>query len=331
MLVKSMKVFGLILALALAALLIQPSFLLTSASTLTLVVSTEKLNYSAGDQVNIAGNLTLDGSPVQDALVALEIVNNYGSYLFRTVPTGEILNPSWTLEITNVYSCNQHGEPVSSFSRGSNPYVKVEWRNNSPFSQFVVVALYVQFSTGTPFYAFTPSRGETPGNNSSYIITQLPTIPSYAPSGVTTIYASLFTENPKDGGVPYCPERIATFTITGTSGLTLLRPSTSSTSSFSLAFILTRNDLILGNYVLYATTYYQQFATDLTIFQVILLGDINGDLKVDMIDVGLCSKAYGSKPGDPKWDARADLNGDGRVDMKDVGIVCKAYGSNGIL
>ncbi len=325
-----MKVFRSIMALTLVTLLTQLSFMLTSASTLTLVVSTDKVTYSAGDQVNIAGNLTLDGSLVQDALVALEIVNNYGSYLFRTVPTGEILNPSWTLEITNLYSCNLYGEPKSSFSRGSTPYVKIEWRNNSPFSQFVVVALYMQFSTGTPFYAFTPSRGETPGNNSSFLIAQLPTIPTYAPAGVTTIYASLFTENPKDGGVPYCPERTATFTITGTSSITLPQPSASATSSFSITFILTKKDLILGNYVVYATTFYQQFATDLTIFQVILLGDINGDLKVDMIDVGLCSKAYGSQPGDSNWDARADFNGDSRVDMKDIGIVCKAYGSNGI-
>ena len=54
--------------------------------------------------------------------------------------------------------------------------------------------------------------------------------------------------------------------------------------------------------------------------------DVNGDGKVDMIDLWLVSKAYGSLPGSPRWDPRCDVNGDGKVDMIDLWLVSKHYG-----
>jgi len=62
-----------------------------------------------------------------------------------------------------------------------------------------------------------------------------------------------------------------------------------------------------------------------------LKGDITGpegvpDRKVDMRDVYIVNKAYGSKPGDPNWNPDADLNGDDKVDMKDMYIVTREFG-----
>jgi len=48
-----------------------------------------------------------------------------------------------------------------------------------------------------------------------------------------------------------------------------------------------------------------------------------------MTDVGLVLRAYGSKPGDPKWNPNCDFNGDGKIDMTDVGIVLRNYGNYG--
>ena len=58
-----------------------------------------------------------------------------------------------------------------------------------------------------------------------------------------------------------------------------------------------------------------------------LPGDVNGDGKVDGKDIAIVSRAYNTKPGDPKWDSRADVNGDLKVDGKDVAIVSKYYGT----
>jgi PKD repeat protein len=54
--------------------------------------------------------------------------------------------------------------------------------------------------------------------------------------------------------------------------------------------------------------------------------DVNGDGKVDMVDLWLVQKAYGTREGQPGWDPRYDVNRDGKVDMIDLWIVQKHYG-----
>lgn len=62
-------------------------------------------------------------------------------------------------------------------------------------------------------------------------------------------------------------------------------------------------------------------------------GDITGpngipDLKIDIRDINLVAKAYGSDPVDrPKnWNPICDINRDGQVDIRDVSAVAKKYG-----
>jgi len=57
-------------------------------------------------------------------------------------------------------------------------------------------------------------------------------------------------------------------------------------------------------------------------------GDVDGNGKVDMKDIGWICKAYGSTPGHPKWSPNADINDDGKVDMKDIGYACMHYGQH---
>ena len=60
--------------------------------------------------------------------------------------------------------------------------------------------------------------------------------------------------------------------------------------------------------------------------------DINYDLTVDMKDIALAAKAFGTSPGDPKWNAHADITGpvplvpDGTIDMRDISMVAKNFG-----
>jgi peroxiredoxin len=57
-----------------------------------------------------------------------------------------------------------------------------------------------------------------------------------------------------------------------------------------------------------------------------LLGDINGDGKVDILDVSLVAKAFGSRLGDDKWNEAADLNDDGAINILDISTVAKDFG-----
>jgi len=82
------------------------------------------------------------------------------------------------------------------------------------------------------------------------------------------------------------------------------------------------------HYFLYFTCHLS--LDNVTILQTVL-GDINGDRKVDVKDVYAVAKAYGSSmegpdpPGHP-WNPLCDINGDGKVDVKDYYIVCKSFG-----
>jgi hypothetical protein len=60
--------------------------------------------------------------------------------------------------------------------------------------------------------------------------------------------------------------------------------------------------------------------------KVKILGDINGDDKVDIQDVAQGAAAFGSYPGHERWDPEADLNKDDKVDIQDVAMVASNFG-----
>jgi hypothetical protein len=61
---------------------------------------------------------------------------------------------------------------------------------------------------------------------------------------------------------------------------------------------------------------------------VMLQGDVNGDVNVNLKDIFIVAKAYGSRLGDPKWDDRADQNGDGKIDLMDFMISAIKFGNH---
>lgn len=83
-----------------------------------------------------------------------------------------------------------------------------------------------------------------------------------------------------------------------------------------------------GNYTvtLNATTDYALWNTTSHQVLVTFKTDLNRDGKVDLQDLVIIAAAYGSKPGDPNWNAMADVNGDGKVDLIDLVMVAVDYG-----
>lgn len=59
-----------------------------------------------------------------------------------------------------------------------------------------------------------------------------------------------------------------------------------------------------------------------------VVGDVNKDGKVDITDVAIVSKAFGSTPSSPKWNPLADLNGDGVIDIGDLATVTAHFGQH---
>jgi len=59
-----------------------------------------------------------------------------------------------------------------------------------------------------------------------------------------------------------------------------------------------------------------------------LLGDVNGDGRVDLKDIALVARAFGSTPTSPNWNPAADINGDGVVNVQDITLVARHFGDN---
>jgi hypothetical protein len=67
----------------------------------------------------------------------------------------------------------------------------------------------------------------------------------------------------------------------------------------------------------------------------VLDGDANLDNKVNIADLAIVGRAFGTRPGDARWDPRADVGRntgnplpipDGKIDIGDLIIVGRNYG-----
>jgi hypothetical protein len=98
---------------------------------------------------------------------------------------------------------------------------------------------------------------------------------------------------------------------------------------------ITGNTILTGlsnsshNVIVYATDLAGNTGSNATYFTVTTIGDINGDCKVDIKDLILVIKYFGSYPGHPTkpWNPNADINFDNKVDIKDMTLVIKYFGS----
>lgn len=57
-----------------------------------------------------------------------------------------------------------------------------------------------------------------------------------------------------------------------------------------------------------------------------ILGDVNRDGKIDKDDLAAINAAFGTKPGDPRWNPDADLNQDHVIDVEDSRICAAGQG-----
>jgi hypothetical protein len=60
--------------------------------------------------------------------------------------------------------------------------------------------------------------------------------------------------------------------------------------------------------------------------QRLLSTDLNNDGTVNILDIFMVAKAFGSIPGDKNWNAVADLNTDSIINVLDVYAVARDYG-----
>jgi hypothetical protein len=113
----------------------------------------------------------------------------------------------------------------------------------------------------------------------------------------------------------------ANTTIIGTE--TNINLTNGTPTTFSLTY--NTDSLSLGNYSL-AT-----FPSGPATFYPIVLtipGDIDGNFQVQLADLVILARTYGSKPNDAKWNADADIDSNSAVGLPDLVILANHYGEH---
>jgi hypothetical protein len=57
-----------------------------------------------------------------------------------------------------------------------------------------------------------------------------------------------------------------------------------------------------------------------------IVGDVNRNMRVDIVDLAIAGKAFGSSPSYPTWNPNADINKDNMIDIRDLVLVAKSFG-----
>jgi len=237
-----------------------------------ITVETNKVTYKVNETVEIHGNLTL-GTPPYQGLVALEVRNPLRTTVIRTLQAGTIPPPG-NITIVDVVPCNAFGEPRQSFRVDSLCYFNITLMNSGTESEYVTICVNAYDPDMVSFdYSALYNVSVAPGVwPNIFIPSQY--IPPWASIGNGTVYASALTDWPKDGGLPYCPEKSATFQITnGTLGARALETrGPGNAGDYNLTFKLAPN-ANTGVYKVFANCFYQgRYTTNTTVFGVETIG-----------------------------------------------------------
>lgn len=337
-----MKTFiAAILIVLFLLVLARPAY--STGLTVTLTTDRQAVNgniYAIGEIVSFAGNVSDDGVVVQNGTVLFEVDRSNGQpLLIRTLTTGQTPAGPWNLQVVNVTPTDGAENPDYTFSPGDDAGFSVAVQNNGGLYSPAVVTLSLVFSNGAPFKFLTMFNGTLAPGQISTIWTYPVSIPTNAVKGQVMAYASIFNTYPKSGGVALSPGTSASFNISSSS------PRSPVSSGFNLGVSLTPSTywtLPLGNYTAYATILDGVlFGSVQTTFTVKLPGDVNGDGVVNMKDIAIIARAFGSHaanhdyPGEPassNWNPAADISGslpyvpDGIVNMKDIAVCAREFG-----
>ena len=106
-------------------------------------------------------------------------------------------------------------------------------------------------------------------------------------------------------------------------------------NSTTIIFSWNTTGFALGNYTIRATAATVANEVDsadnsLTDGNVLvgIPGDVNGDGKVDLRDIGKIARHFGATPLSPSWDPMYDLNNDERINLADIGIAARHFGEH---
>ncbi|MEM2129114.1 MAG: cohesin domain-containing protein [Candidatus Bathyarchaeia archaeon] len=303
--------------------------------TLNLTIQTSKERLFFNEKLTVTGGLTGNNYPIPDALIAFEVDTPAGKpIILRSFPTSS-LPITGPVEILEVTPCDQYGTPKYNFLTKSFAYFKVTVKNNDSKNLNITITVNPYDSSnatlGSPYSPGTIAAGQTTSVTLSVPIEQT------AMSGNAIVYANVFTDLPKNGGISLCLEKKATFTISGSTNgdPTIISPPPQGTyiTIINIHYV----PYSAGNYTIYTTAQYLgSYTTKSKKIQVSIVGDIDFDGKVGLSDLTILAKHYGHRPPDGHspgtqeyvYCFNADIDGNGIVGLSDLVTLSKNYGKS---
>jgi len=164
------------------------------------------------------------------------ILNNEYSYGVITI---------FDAQVTEFTPCNQAGDPLFIFNRGSIAYFKVMISVRSAFSP-AVFTLNLHDAMTYPI-GLCSFKGPLPMGNTTLIL-GVP-IPLWATMGTAKAYANLFTDWPHQGGTPFCFETETQFAIAQETGAEALSQVTDNLSSTHIMLSESGSNVEAGPYI----------------------------------------------------------------------------------
>lgn len=185
--------------------------LVNSQFTLDITVQTDKDSYLKREKVNITGNVTYQGVPVEDGLVGVQIESPLRTILLRSLNLNESQTPQSTIEIVTVYPADEYGNPKWSTERGKYLWFKMTIKNNGLTTRTVYVSILVTDAHLIPLDMDMAAINVPAGETVNFMPRMY--IPWWATVGKALIYSNVYDGWPKDGGRPLCPEKSSNFDI----------------------------------------------------------------------------------------------------------------------
>lgn len=211
------------------------------------------------ESVNVYINLTENETPHPDTLVGLQINNGQSWPLVIRTLNGSSVQNTWEVEILGLTPCDKNGNPKTYFKKGTPAYFKVTMKNNSPQTLNVLTAINIYDRYMVPL-DYSSFEGPMADGSVDWVILQI-TIPDNAIVGDAIVYANLYSDWPSNGGIPYCPEKSASFKITN--GVTYTSTNIIPAANIPKAGLITHRlayrlspNPKAGTYTVYATSQY---------------------------------------------------------------------------
>jgi hypothetical protein len=117
-----------------------------------------------------------------------------------------------SITVTAIVPSNQIGQPVGSFTEGTVAYLKIAVYSNSMNTEPLLLTVTI-YDAGASAIGVISFKGPAAPSETTFILGS--PIPTGVHLGTATVFVNTLTDWPHLGGIPYGPERTATFQIVG--------------------------------------------------------------------------------------------------------------------